>query len=118
MMTRIALALALAALPLAAEAASFSVKNCSADALTVSGFPATPINADASSTGLAGANGGTVAVSCPGTACRVQIIYPGPGPGQASIATFGNATYDSDRCTRGIADRGAGPLPAAGTCGC
>ena len=117
-MMRIALALAVAAVPVGAQAASFTVKNCSADALTVSGFPATPLNADASSTGLASANGGTVAVSCAGAACRVQIIYPGPGPGQASIATFGNASYDSDRCTRGIADRGAGPLPAAGTCGC
>ncbi|MGE0725149.1 MAG: hypothetical protein AB7O45_12285 [Alphaproteobacteria bacterium] len=102
-----------------AVAASFQFKNCGPSGSTVTGFDDDGVAFDrATSTSIGNPGpGGIVLVSCYTAGCRIEVTYQGPAPGEASIARF-RGPYSTDRCTRGIEDRGTGELPAAGACGC
>lgn len=114
MVRRLLAAAALFWLPAIAEAASFSVQNCSAGPIDIAGYNDAremPWNSPTSSTFAYSKQSGIVQCNTP--ACLVRIIY---GAGEGQSVGFPTA-YSADVCTRGIEDRG-GQLGAAGTCGC
>ena len=118
MVRRLLAAAALLCLPAAAEAASFSLKNCSASVIDIVGYNEVrelPFNNPTSSTYAHSGQSGLV--QCETAACLIRIVYaPPPGAAEPQVVGF-SPGYSADVCTRGIEDRGK-TLGAAGTCGC